>query len=174
VGGGVQAATDVHLDEGALKTEQPFLPVEPARVARELAGRADEPVARDHDRQRIAGVRAAHGPRAVGQTEAQRLLTVRARLAVRNLCERKPRAPLKLRPAGIEREVECAALAGEVLGQLFLRVLDEAARTDRLLVAPLEPLQAALRRDDPQRPKRRQSSAPSSRRSCTFRSRPPA
>jgi hypothetical protein len=55
-----------------------------------------------------------------------------------------------------------------------LRGRDEAAWADRLLAAPLEPLQAALGGDDSQRPERRQSSAPSSRRSCTFRSSPPA
>jgi hypothetical protein len=131
-------------------------------------------MARDHDRKRIARVRAADGARSVRQAEPRRLLGIRARLAVRDLRERKPGALLECRAGEIEREVELLTPPGEVLLELRLRILDERARPDASFAAPVEPLQAAFRRDDPQWAERRQSSAPSSCSSCTFRSSPPA
>jgi hypothetical protein len=136
--------------------------------------RADEPVARDHHRQRVSCVGTSDRSRAVREPEPQRLLGVRPRLAVRDLDERAPRALLEGRPRGIEWEVEQAAPSGEVLGELLRRSVDERARPDRAPVAPVEPLEAALRGNDPQRAELSQRSAPSSRRSCTLRSSPPA
>jgi hypothetical protein len=131
-------------------------------------------MARHDDRQRVACVRAADRSRAPCEPEPACLLAVRTRLAVGDLHEREPRPLLERRPDRIEREVERAQPPREVLGELLVRRVDERARTDRLRVAPLEPLQAALGRDDAQRSERRQSSAPSSWRSITFRSSPPA
>jgi hypothetical protein len=103
-----------------------------------------------------------------------RLLGVRPGLAVRNLGQGEPGAPLEIRADEIERELEGRPLPGEVLGELLARLVDERGRPDRLAGAPLEPLQAAVGGDDPQWPERFQRSAPSSRNSCTFRSSPPA
>jgi hypothetical protein len=110
----------------------------------------------------------------VRKAQASRLLGIRAGLAVRNLDERKPGAPLEVRSGQIERKLKLPSPAGEVLGKLGLRLLDERCRPSGLGAAPLEPLQTALGGDDPQRPEAPQSSAPSSCRSCTFRSSPPA
>jgi hypothetical protein len=101
-------------------------------------------------------------------------IAVAARLAVRDLQQCEPRAFLERRADRVEREIELAQPAREVLGELRLRRVDQRARPERLRAAPLEPLQAALGRDDAQRAERAQSSAPSSRRSATFRSSPPA
>ena len=108
------------------------------------------------------------------KAQASRLLGVRAGLAVRNLDERKPDAPLEVRSGQIERKLKRPSPAGEVLGKLVSRLLDERRRPARAGATPLEPLQTVLGGDDPQRPEVLQSSAPSSCRSCTFRSRPPA
>jgi hypothetical protein len=105
-------------------------------------------MARDHDRKRIARVRAADGARPVRQPKPRRLLGIRARLAVRDLRESEPRAPLKRRAGEIEREVELRAPPREVLLELRLRILDERARSDGSPTAPVEALQAALRGDD--------------------------
>jgi hypothetical protein len=158
----------------SLEAEQQLLAIEPACITRELAGRADEPVTRDHDRQRVARVRAADRSRPVREPQASRLLGIRAGLAVGDLGERKPGAPLEGRPGQIEWKLELPPPPREVLGQLDTRFLDERGRPARLGAAPFEPLQTALGGDDPQRPEARQSSAPSSCRSCTFRSSPPA
>ncbi len=174
VGCGVQAASHVRLGERALEPEQALLVRQTTRISRELARRADETVTRDHDRQRVARIRAADGTRAVRETEASSLLGVRARLAVRDLQQREPRAPLERRAGEIERKRELRAPSGEVLRELLLRLLDERPRPDRLAVAPVEPLQALLGGDDPQRRGLLQSNAPSSCSSCTFRSSPPA
>ena len=131
-------------------------------------------MAREDDRNRIARVRATDRARTTLETEAARLLGVRARLAVRDLDEREPRAPLEVGSREIERQLELPPPAGEVLGELLACLRDERARSDRRAVAPLEPLQAALGRDNPQRQGERQRSAPSSCSSCTFRSSPPA
>jgi hypothetical protein len=128
----------------------------------------------DDDRKRIARVRAADGARAVWQAESHRLLRIRASLAVGDLREREPGAVLERRAGEIEGEVELRAPPREVLLELRLRIVDEGARPDRSPAAPVEPLQAVFRRDDPQRTERPQSSAPSSCSSCTFRSSPPA
>jgi hypothetical protein len=131
-------------------------------------------MARDHDRKRVAGVRAADRPRAAGQTQSARLVRVRSGLAVRDLQQRKPGPKLEVRPCRIEWKVELPPSPGEVLGELPLCFLDERFRADRLSVAPFEPLQPVLGRNDPKRADGRQRSAPSSCKSCTFRSSPPA
>src|SRR3954471_16304672 len=63
--------------------EQPALDVQAAGVARELAGRADDAVAGDDDRERVHGVRAAD--RAGDAAELARDLAVGDRLAVGDL-----------------------------------------------------------------------------------------
>jgi hypothetical protein len=105
-------------------------------------------VARDHDREWVARVRTADGPRASRQAEAPCLLGIRPGLAVRDLREGEPGAPLELGAEELERELERRPSAGEVLGELPARLVDERPRSDRLAVAPLEPLEAALGGDD--------------------------
>jgi hypothetical protein len=85
-------------------------------------------------------------------TEAARLRGIRSRLAVRDFGEGMPRAQLEVGPDEVERQLELPPPAGEVLGELLPRLVDERARSDRRAVVPLEPLQAALGSDDPQWP----------------------
>jgi hypothetical protein len=160
--------------ERALEAEQLLFAAEPARVTREVAVRAHEAVARDHDREWVARVRAADGPCTLRQAESSRLFGIRPGLAVRDRREGEPGAPLEVRPDEIERELERRPPAGEVLGELLARLDDDRPRAGRLAVAPLEPLEAALGGDDPEWSDRPQRSAPSSCNSCTFRSSPPA
>ena len=61
---------------------------------------------RNRDGQRIVRARRGDGTGAVRQREPFRELRVRARLAGRDLAERRPDAPLKRRAADVERELE--------------------------------------------------------------------
>ena len=123
-------------------------------------------MAGDDDRERVAGVGAADRSRA--RAEASRLLGVGARLAVRDLDQREPRAPLELGADEVERQLELPPSPREVLVELRPSRGNDDRRADIGLRAPLQALEPLLGRDDSQ------SSAPSSRSSCTFRSRPPA
>src|SRR5215207_10009892 len=98
--------------------EQRPLALEPAAVADERAVGADDAVARDDDRDRVAAVGEtdrAHGAR-VAELVGER--TVGRRLAVGDLEQQRPHALLEGRSGRAELELELRALAGEVLGEL--------------------------------------------------------
>jgi hypothetical protein len=95
-------ASVIVVRKRTLEAEQLLFAAEPARVAREVAVRAHEAVARDHDREWVARVRAADGACTLRQAEASRLLGIRPGLAVRDLREGEPGAPLEVRPDEIE------------------------------------------------------------------------
>src|SRR6476646_10306152 len=72
------------LPSGLLQAEERALCLEPAAVARERAVAADYAVARHHDRERVARVRAPHRASTVGAPQLAGDLPVAARLAVGN------------------------------------------------------------------------------------------
>src|SRR5262245_21773625 len=96
--------------------EKLALGVKATGVARELAGRADDAVAGNDDRDRVHGVRAAD--RAGDAAELARELAVGDGLAVGDRDERVPYALLELGAVRVQREVEALAVAGEVLVEL--------------------------------------------------------
>src|SRR4051794_14927448 len=73
-----------------LKVEQVALAVEAAAVPGEAAVGADHAMARHHDRHRVASVRRADRPRAVGRPDLPGDLTVAAGLAVRDRAQGVP------------------------------------------------------------------------------------
>jgi hypothetical protein len=100
--------------------EQRALDLEAAREARQRAAGSDEPVAWQHDRQGVAGVRGPDGTGAVRPSEAPGLVPVRPRGRERHRLQLNPGAALERGPAEGERNVERRACAGEVLGDLAL------------------------------------------------------
>src|SRR3954452_10515884 len=96
--------------------EQLALHIQAAGIAGALAGRAGGAVAGDDDRDRVHGVRVADG--AGDAADLARELPVGDGLAVRDLDERVPHAPLELGAAGREPQVEPLAVTGEVLLEL--------------------------------------------------------
>ena len=76
----------------------------------------------------VAAVRLADGARAAGAAERARQVLVGARLAVRDPPQLAPDRLLERGSGVVERHLEASALAGEVLGELALRRLDEGVR----------------------------------------------
>src|SRR3954470_12676016 len=89
----------------AFVVEQPALHIQAAGVAGELAGRADDAVAGDDDADRVQDVGAADRAGEAGVAELARDLAVGDGLAVRDLDQRVPHAPLELGALGGQREV---------------------------------------------------------------------
>src|ERR1700754_3690237 len=79
----------------AFVVEQAPLHIQASGVARELARRADHAMARDDDADRVQRVGAADRAGEGGVAELARDLAVGGRLAVRDLDERVPHAPLE-------------------------------------------------------------------------------
>src|SRR6185312_7825667 len=101
-----------------LVIEQPALSLEPAAVADETSRGADQAVAGDDDREGVAAVRQ---PRRTGGSRAAdggRQLAVGARLAIGDPEQRPPHDALELAPGEPQGQLECRALAGEVLLEL--------------------------------------------------------
>src|SRR6185369_8950637 len=80
--------------------------------------RADDAVARHDDRDGIASRRGTRCARRALGAGAPRELRVRDRLPVRDARDLAPDALLERRAAGRERQIEIAALAVEVFGEL--------------------------------------------------------
>src|SRR4029077_1871438 len=97
--------------------------VEAAGEARQRAVRADHPVTRHDDRDRVAPVRRTDRPRLATVAETLGLFAVRDRFAVRNRPQGRPRPALEGRSDGIERHVERAPSTLEVLVELLGRLV---------------------------------------------------
>src|SRR5690606_17363489 len=91
----------------------------------ERATRADDAMAGNHDGNGIAAVGEAHGARGIGIAERGGQRAVGGRLAVFDAAQALPDAALELRAAGIERQVELRARAGEIFLELFTGPVDE-------------------------------------------------
>ena len=101
----------------------------------------------------LAAPTARAGPR---DAEPPRLLAVAPRLAVRDLGEPQPCAPLEVRALQLERQVERPSRAGEVLPELLCRRREHAFVPARGgLARPEDPAQPALRGDESERADRR-------------------
>jgi hypothetical protein len=121
---------------------------------------ADEAVARQHDRQRVAAVRGADRARRPRRADLASLRAVAAGRAIRDLGEREPGAALERgRAVEVEREVEGGALAGEPLAQLAGGVVEDRLRTGvgaggRSLAREQHAAQPRVRGEERQRPDR--------------------
>src|SRR6266540_2850641 len=104
------------------EVEQPALAVEPAAVAGEGAGGADDPVAGKDDRERVAAVRQADGAAGARPAEPGGDAAVAGGVAVGDLGQQLPDAPLEVAAANRHAKVEDGALAGEVRLELLRRV----------------------------------------------------
>ena len=144
-------------------------------VERQRAVRADHPVTRHDDRDRVAPVRRTDRPRLAAVAETLGLFAVGDRFAVRNRPQRRPRPALEGRSDGIERHVERAPSALEVLVELLGRLVDDrpfgssrglvrprrrlverdARHASRVVDRPQHGAQPARRRDQGERPDRR-------------------
>jgi hypothetical protein len=98
--------------------QQPFFAIETAAEAGQRAVGTDHPMTGNDDSDRIAAIREADGPRSVGIVQALGELSVAARLTERNFCQFAPDALLKLGAIHAQRQIEFAALAGEIFFQL--------------------------------------------------------
>lgn len=109
---------------GGLQVEQEPLALQAAGVAGELAAFADDPVTGDDHRKRVA----AHSPADLASqsrvAQLPRQLAVSSGTPIRDAVDQDPRAPLELIAAGPRRQLEGRSLAGEVLGQLPLNLLE--------------------------------------------------
>lgn len=82
-------------------------------------------MARDDDGDLVLAVDAAERAHGAGRSDAARHVAVRARLAVGDLAERLPRGELERGAALLQRQIELAARAGEVLAQLLRRAAQD-------------------------------------------------
>ena len=105
--------------------EQPLLPPPAAAVAAERTVGPDDAVAGNDDGDLVLAVDAADGADGAGRSDAARHVGVRPRLAVWDLAERLPRGELERRAALLQRQVEVAPRAGEVLAQLLRRAAQD-------------------------------------------------
>src|SRR3979411_468969 len=100
--------------------QQMRLRVETAGKTRELAGRADHPVAWRHDGNRVSSVCGADGPHGGGSPDRLRDLAIGARLPERDLEQRLPDLALEFRSREIELQRKRLPPAGEILVELPL------------------------------------------------------
>ena len=98
--------------------EKPFLCFEPTREAREFAVRADQSMARDDDRERVAPGRCSHRSGGTRTVEIGGEVTIGSGLAVRDFDEPEPNSDLKIRADHIEGHVELGSFESQVLTQL--------------------------------------------------------
>jgi hypothetical protein len=103
----------------ALVNEQPALAGEATGVAGEAAVRADDAVAGNDDRDRVASQGEADGAGGPRHPDATGQPRITDRGAERDRAERIPDAALELGPAGGERHVEAPETAREVGGELL-------------------------------------------------------
>src|SRR5207244_4066081 len=104
------------------KRKQKRLRLKPASKTRELASRANHPVTRRNDGNRILPIGRAHGTHRIRSANLAGNLRVRARFTVRNGEQRRPHLALELAAIKVERQVERLAAALEVLAKLALRL----------------------------------------------------
>ena len=100
--------------------EQISFCIEATRKARELAGMADDAMARHKNRNGVSTICRAYRPRGLWVAELDCKLAVRAGLPERYVEQRFPDLPLKGRSPHIERHRKTGSHAGEVFVQFFL------------------------------------------------------
>src|SRR4029079_8431781 len=111
----------------ALEPQQLLLPLEPAAVADEAARGADDAMAREDDRERIAVHHHADGARGLRAPGPCRQLAVRLRVPVGDLRELGEDGHCEARlPTEVDGQVDRAPTAGEVLLELGPGVVDRA------------------------------------------------
>src|SRR5580693_9309270 len=99
-------------------TQQPFLALDaPAKAGQRTIG-ADDPMTGNDDGDWIAAIRQPNRPRSIGIVQAFGELPVAARFAERYFCQLAPNALLKFGARHAQRQIEFAALTGEVFVQL--------------------------------------------------------
>jgi hypothetical protein len=109
--------------------EQIPLSLQSAGVPGQVSARADNAVAGDDDRDRVAPVRGADCARGARQGQPAGEFAVADRFAVRNLEQRGPDTSAKGgRFVKVERDVELEELAGEVSLELVTHVYERRAR----------------------------------------------
>src|SRR6185295_9144774 len=108
------------LDEGpALEAEEELLPLEAAGVADEATARADDPVARNHDRHRVSVQRSADRPRGLRLPDTRGEPAIGVHLAVWDTLELGENDLLECgHRAQVDREVEVLPAALEVFVEL--------------------------------------------------------
>src|SRR5262249_34504495 len=115
----------------SFQLEQSLFSRQPAAVAGEAAARADDSVAREHDRDRVAVHDRPDGARGTWMLGAAGQLAVRRQLAVRNVRELVEHAAREARAdAEVDREVELPAPMLEVLVELPPRLVDASRRAE--------------------------------------------
>src|SRR6266568_805920 len=110
------------IRDSRLEREQRAFSIEPARITRKTAVRADDAVAGNDNADRIAPGRGARGARAARKPGAARELGVGDGVAESDRRDRLPHGLLKRRAVGRERRLEALALAAEVFGELLFRL----------------------------------------------------
>ena len=108
--------------------QQACFDVDSAREADEFARRADDAMARHHDRDRIAAVGRSDRARLPQVAQLLREIAVRARLAVRDREQRVPNRLLERSAREVEVERKRAALAREVFVELSARSHEDRRR----------------------------------------------
>ena len=117
-------------EDRALEAEQALLALEAAAVPDQLAGRADDAMAGEHDRDAVPVHHRADGARGARIAGPLGELAVRRGLAVRHLRELGEDAQRELgQTAHVEREVERGAAAGEVVVELAAGLVERAGGT---------------------------------------------
>ena len=136
----------VRREEGALRLEQPELAPQAAAVAAEPAVRGDHAVARDDDGDAVGAVGGSDGARRSRRADLPSELRVGARLAEGDAQQRVPHAALERTARVLQRQVERAPAAGEVLVQLGGEAVDQraVARHERPGEAPAQRVQLRL------------------------------
>src|SRR5579872_3746672 len=118
------------------EVQQRRLARQAAAVACQLAVRADDPVAGNDDRNRVAAVRQPDGASGARQLDPARDLAVGDGLAEADGLQLSPDAPLERSAAGRQRQVEARERAGEVGIELASRL------RERLPIRALDPIGA--------------------------------
>jgi hypothetical protein len=119
------------------QSEQVSFGIQSAGETGELSGKADDPVARRDDGDRIPPIRSADGSCSSRVPQLDGKLSVGAGFSKRDSKERLPHSPLKRRAAHIKRNGELRSLAGKVLVEF-----DLSLKQDRMLLILFKVIEA--------------------------------
>ena len=104
---------------------------------RQPATRADNPMTRNKDQQRILSARSANGARRTGTPDHSGNLTVGPRFSIRHLKQRMIDRLFKRRPSNTQRQIKHAADTGKILLQLSAGFHQERSRA--IFIAVVSP-----------------------------------
>src|SRR5205085_6847768 len=102
-----------------LVIEQPLLAPQAAAVTAQRAVSANDAVARNDDANHVRAIRATNRPAGVFVAKPFRHPGIRPRLADRDRPQDFPRAQLKRRADGRQRDIELQLSAGEIIAELL-------------------------------------------------------